>query len=341
MTRMRRRLLGAIVLAAVVGSVAGLLHAPAHAQEKTKVSLRLKWLPQAQFIGYYVAQAKGYYAAENLDVTINPGGPNIIAENLVASGSEDFGHGGGFETLLTGRDKGLPIVGIGVLFQKTPFAFVAKKEAGIAKFEDLRGKKVSTWYTGAQFILRAMLLSRGIGLNEVTEVPQGVSMTPFINGDVNVATVTFYSELQTLYQQGLKDLVLFDPADFGIVIPREIIITSEKTLKERPAVVQRFLRATLKGWKDALANQPEALEILMRLHPNLNRAHQEVMLREVAKLVLWGPGRNRGIGAIDRGALEYANRFLLENKQLTKPVNLDQAVDLRFWEQVPATDKKL
>lgn len=327
-------------LFALVASVAAGWQSAA-AQEKTKVSLRLKWLPQAQFAGYYVAQAKGYYAAEGLEVTINPGGPNVIAENLVASGSDDFGHGGGLETLLTGRDKGLPIVGLAVLFQKTPFAFVAKKGAGIAKFEDVRGKKVSTWYTGSQFILRAMLRSRGIGPGEVTEVPQGVSMTPFINGDVDVATVTFYNELQTLYEQGLKDLVLFDPADFGVVVPREILIASEKTIRERPGVVQKFLRASLRGWKDALVNQAEAIDILMKLHPTLKRPHQEAMLREVAKLMTWGPGGARGIGVVDRGALEYSHKFLLENKQLGRPVSLDQAVDTKFWEETPSADKKL
>ncbi len=340
---MRSRLFRIAVAAALLAAVAGLPAGagPTAAQEKTRVSLRLKWLPQAQFAGYYVAQARGYYAAEGLEVAIHPGGPNIVAENLVASGSDDFGHGGGVETLLTGRDKGLPIVGLAVLFQKTPFAFVARKGSGIAKFEDVRGKKISTWYTGSQFILRAMLRARGIEPGEVTEVPQGVSMTPFINGDVDVATVTFYNELQTLYEQGVKDLVLFDPADFGVVVPREILVASEKTVRERPAVVQKFLRASLRGWKDALAHQAEAIDILLKLHPSLKRPHQEAMLREVARLMTWGPGTTRGLGVIDRGALEYSHRFLLENRQLGRPVALDQAVNTRFWEEVPAADRKL
>lgn len=335
-----RSLVLLISLAILIGEAVA-IDAPVGAQDKTKVSLRLKWLPQAQFAGYYVAQAKGYYGAEGIDLTINPGGPNIVAENLVASGSDTFGHGGGFESLLAGRDKGLPIVGFAVLFQKTSFGYVAKRESGITKLEDFRGKRISTWYTGAQFILRAMLQSRGIGLNEITEIPQAVTMTPFINGEVDVATVTWYNELQTLYSQGVKDLVIFDPSEFGVVVPREIVIATEETIRKQPALVQAFLRASLRGWKDAITHQSEAIDILMKVQPQLNRAHQEAMLREVAKLILWGPGGARGIGVIDRPTLEYTQKFLLEHKQLKALVNLEQAVNTKFWEEVPASAKKL
>ncbi len=71
------------VLAAVAALMLG---APASAAEPVKASLRLKWLPQAQFAGFYVAVQKGYYKAEGIDLTINPGGPNLLAENLVATG---------------------------------------------------------------------------------------------------------------------------------------------------------------------------------------------------------------------------------------------------------------
>ena len=237
-----------VALVLVLGMSVGV--GAAGAQEK--VSLRLKWLHQAQFAGYYVARDKGFYAEEKLDVTINPGGPQIVAENLVASGAEDFAHGGGLETAMTGREKGLPLVVIAALFQKTPFLLVAKKESGVTKLEDFPGKKISMWYTGMQFIVRGMLRAKGIDPAKITEVPQAVTMAPFLRGEVDVASVTPYNELQTLYEGGHKDLVLFDPADYGVVVPRDPIVTSEKMIKERPAVVQGFLRASLRGWKWAV-----------------------------------------------------------------------------------------
>jgi NitT/TauT family transport system substrate-binding protein len=306
-----------------------------------KVSLRLKWLPQAQFAGYYVAQAKGYYAAEGLEVTINPGGPNIVAENLVASGSEQFAQGGGADSLLAGRDKGLPLVGLAVLFQKTPNMLVAKRESGITKLEDLAGKKVSLWYTGMQFIFRGMLRAKGVDLAKVTEVPQGVTMSPFINNEIPVASVTVYNELQTLYEQGIKDLVIFDPADYGVIIPRDTIVTSERLVQEKPELVQKFLRASLRGWKAAIENQAEAVELVVKANPNLKRDHQTSMMREVAKLMTWGPGGEKGIGVFDRKAMEFTHAFLLEHKQLGKPVDLDKAYTLKFWNDVPDSIKRV
>src|SRR6218665_2317112 len=96
---------------------------PASAAEK--VSLRLKWLAQAQFGGFYVAKAQGFFeqarlhlpinpAFPNLDLTINPGGPNLNVETLVASGNDTFGLAGGTESVLLAREKGLPLVCIGV-----------------------------------------------------------------------------------------------------------------------------------------------------------------------------------------------------------------------------------
>jgi NitT/TauT family transport system substrate-binding protein len=135
--------------------------------EPTAASLRLKWLPQAQFIGYYVAKAKGYYTDEGIALAINPGGPNIIAENMVGSGVDAFGHGGGMASLLQAREKGLPIVGIGMLFQETPYRLVALEKSGVRKFTDLKGKTVSTWFTGPQFLVQAMLKANGIDGREV------------------------------------------------------------------------------------------------------------------------------------------------------------------------------
>ena len=94
-------ILSAITLAA--GSLTMVTPASAEPQ---KASLRLKWLPQAQFAGFYVAQAKGYYKAEGIDLTINPGGPNLLTENLIATGADTFGLSGGTDSVFAARDKG-------------------------------------------------------------------------------------------------------------------------------------------------------------------------------------------------------------------------------------------
>jgi len=326
----RRNLLtmggGAALLAAGVGR--------ASAQGLESASLRLKWLPQTQFAGYFVAQTKGYYKDEGIQLTINPGGPNIVAENMVASASDTFGHGGGYESLISSREKNLPLVGISVLFQKTPFTFVARAGKGIETINDFRGKKISAFFTGSQFILYGMLAQAGIGLDEVTVVPH-TNMTGFVRGDIDVACVTYYNELLALYRDGIKDLVYFDPTDVGIVVPREIIVAREDTIQSNPKLVQGFLNASLRGWKDALTDRKGAVDAVIAANPTLDPVHQTEMLDQVANLMLFGPGA-KSIGFMDQAALEYTQKFMLDNKVIASAVDLNKAVDRTFYDKVPA-----
>jgi NitT/TauT family transport system substrate-binding protein len=327
--------------AALWAALALVLGAPAAQAELTKASVRLKWLAQAQFAGFYVGLAKGYYKDAGIDLTINPGGPNLVAENLVAGGSDQFAQAGGTESLFASRDKGLPVVGLAVLHQRTPFGFVVKSESPIKQFEDVRGHTASAWFTGAQFVLYGMLTARGVPQSEVTIVPQQVSMTPFIKGDVDMAAVTYYNEALVLKEQGVTDTRLFVPEDYGITIPRDVLITSEKIIAEQPALVQAFLTATFKGWREALLHPAEAIDIVLQAAPGLERAHQEAMLAEIGKLMVAGKASTDGMGVVDPQALAFVNGFLTEAKIIKAPVDLAKAVDGSFWAKVPLADKKL
>jgi NitT/TauT family transport system substrate-binding protein len=295
-----------------------------------RVSLQLKWLHQAQFAGYYVAEEKGYFREEGLQVDIKPGGPDIDPEKLIAYGTDDFAQAGGVESLLAARDIGLPVVAIGAVFQKIDVVFIAKRQSGITKLTDLSERTVSTWYTGVH-----LLRGSGLDPSKIIEVPQAESMTPFLRDEVAVAAATFFNQLPMLRAQGLSDLIVFDPADYGVVFPRDTIITSERMVKERPDVIGCFLRASLRGWRYAATNQAEAVDAVIRRNPNLERDHQSVMMREVVKLLTWGPGTTAGIGYIDAQAVASAHSFLFKNKQITNARALDGACTMRFWETVP------
>ena len=326
-------------LAAVASSMALLAAMPASAAEK--VSVRLKWLAQAQFAGFYVAKAKGFYDQSGLDLTINPGGPNLNVETLVASGNDTFGLAGGTETVLLAREKGLPLVCIGVTVQKTPFTYVTYKDSGIKTVKDFAGKKVATWFTGTQYTLYSMLASAGVKQSDLTIVPQSGSMAPFVEKQFDVAAATYYNELNTLKSQGLGDkLTLISPDDYGVMVQQDTVLVSEKYRNEKPAQVQAFLDATIKGWKYALQNKKEAIDIVMAAAPSLNRAHQEAMLDEFEKLVKAGKGTTDGILAIDLPTVEKMQTQLVGYQALKAPADLTKAYDPSFWAKVPAADKK-
>jgi len=327
-------------IATVAGALLVVLGAaPPQAAELTLASLRLKWLPQAQFIGYYVAKAKGWYADEGIDLSINPGGPNIIAENMVGAGTDTFGHGGGAASLLQAREKGLSILCIGMLFQETPYRFVTLEKSGIKQFSDVKGKTVSTWFTGPQFMLQAMLRANHIEPRDVKIEAQATSMTPFVEGKVDMAIVTVFNEALVLKRRGVTPATVFNPAEMGVNIPNESLIVSERVAKENPKLVQGFLNASLRGWSYALTHQDEAVDILLTAAPNADRTEQKEQLHEIVPLMVYGQAKTKGIGYVDPDQLAFTNRFLVENGVLKAPVDLKAAVDTSFWDKVPAAEK--
>lgn len=336
---MSRRLFALAVCAFSVGLAA--LTPAAHAAETTKASLRLKWLPQTQFAGFYYGVEKGYYRDEGIDLTINPGGPNLLAENLVATDADTFGLSGGTDSLLAAVDKGMPVVAIGVSHQVTPFVFVTRKDGPVKSLKDFEGKKVTTWFTGANYVLFGMLNNNGVDRSKVDIQPQQVSVTPFVKGDIDVVTATWYNELYTIRQRmDANELHTFVAEDYGITFPRDTLIVSKKTASENPELVKGFLRASMRGWRDAMANPKEAVDIVMKAAPTLDRAHQEFMLTEAYRLMTSGNAKTEGLFHIDPQAVQAAQDFLLTNKVLSKPVDVSVAFDDSFLKAIPIEERR-
>jgi NitT/TauT family transport system substrate-binding protein len=285
----------------LLASAAPLLASPALAQSLTRVQLRLKWLPQTQFAGFYLALERGHYRAEGLDLTINPGGPNIQGETIVASGAEQFGVTGGIDSFFAARERQLPVICIGMNHQITPFVFVAKRASNINSLEDFRGKRVTAWFTGAHLVLYGMLAARGITRESVNIQPQQVSVTPFINGETDVCAATWYNELNTIRARlgGDANLRLFSAEDYGISIPRDTLVANQAFAQANPRAVAGFLRASIKGWREAKAEPAAGLESVMKIAPTLDRAHQIAMLPEAIRLMQAGPAATQAFIAAE------------------------------------------
>ncbi|MBZ9935745.1 ABC transporter substrate-binding protein [Mesorhizobium sp. BR1-1-16] len=328
------------VAAALLAATTGLAFVSA-ASAGEAASVRLKWVAQAQFAGVYVAKAKGFYEAAGLDMTINPGGPNVNVETLVASGADTFGVASGTEGVLYSREKGLPLVAIGMSQQITPFAYVTYDDTGINSVKDFKGKRVATWMVGPQYTLYSVLAAEGLKQDEVNIVSQPFSMQPFIDKQFDVATVTLYNELNTLKEQGITNIKIFMPDDSGVTTQQDAIVTSEKMIKDKPAEVQAFLDATLKGWKYAFEHKAEAVDIVMAAGSGLERKHQELMLDEIERVMTAKAGTTEGLGFIDMKSIETVQADLIKFGAMKTPVDLKAAFDSTFWDKVPAADKKM
>src|SRR5262249_11629302 len=264
---------------------------PAVAQG-TKVRLQLKWVTQAQFAGYYAAKARGFYSAEGLDVTIIPGGPDIVPEQVVAGGGAEFGIDW-LPSLLSAREQGVPLVNIGQVFTYSGMRELAFKTSGIKTAADLRGRKVAVWFGGNEFALLATLAKYKIDpQKDVTLVQQPFDMNLLLQKQVDAAAAMTYNESRQVLEGGVKpeELVVIDFNAEGTAMLEDGIFTRADWLKtgKNKETAARFLRASLKGWEFCRDKAPACVDLVLKESPVLGKDHQTWMMTEINKLV-WGP----------------------------------------------------
>jgi NitT/TauT family transport system substrate-binding protein len=299
------RLLGAVSLAALVfASTAFAQSAP----DLIKVRLQIKWVPQAQFAGYFVALDKGYYADENLDVQIIPGGPDIVSEQQVANGQADFGVDW-VASFLAFRDKGLPLIDVAQVYQSSGLMLISKKTQNIQSPTDLKGKNVGVWYGGNEFEFLALMDKLGYDPDkDLNVIKQGFTMDPFLAGQMDAASAMTYNEYEVVLESGVNasDLNVIRYNDEGVGMLEDNLFASEDTVANKPDLTQRFVRASLRGWRDAVANQSDAVGIVMKyVEPgSTSQDHQTRMMSEVAKLVQPDGTTADQIGVMDAGRFQ-------------------------------------
>jgi NitT/TauT family transport system substrate-binding protein len=254
-----------------------------------------------------VALDKGYYRDESLDVTIVPGGPDIVSEQQVTNGQADFGVDW-VASFLAFRDKGLPLVDVAQVFQSSGLMLISRKAANIAAPQDLKGRSVGVWYGGNEFEFLALMDKLHYDPDkDLNVIKQGFTMDPFLAGQMDAASAMTYNEYAVVLESGVKadDLNVIRYNDEGVGMLEDNLFTSEDLVKNKPDLVQRVVRASLKGWLDALNDQAGAVNIVMKyVEPGSTTVdHQTRMMAEVAQLVL-----PDGMTADQLGVMD-ANRF--------------------------------
>ena len=295
-------------------------------QAKEDVTVRLKWLNQAQFAGYYVAKEKGYYDAAGLNVSIQPGGPDFPAIQMVAGGSEQFGVTGA-DQILMARGKGAPVVAVAVLYRKDPFVLFSLKKSGINSPADFRGKTIGVKIGGnEELIYRAVLKKAGVAASSLTEIPVKFDLTPLLTGQVDVWPGYVINEVLAAQEKGFATTVI-SPADYGVSLYADTLFTTETMLKQHPDTVRAFVAATLKGWNEAVANPEEAARITVKYGSKLTYAHELAMMK--ASIPLLKPDE-AAVGTMDPEGWSAVQKLLLDGGFLKAPVALGDAYTTRF-----------
>lgn len=301
-----------------------------------KVKLQLKWLNQAQFAGYYVAEDKGYYKANNLEVEIIPGGPDITPAQKVNTGAADIAVDW-VGSLLANRDKGQPLVDVAQFYQSSSLLLISKKSAGINGPADLKGKKVGVWGSGNEFEFRALMDKYGMDNSidnnkDMTVVKQGFEMDTFLNGQLDAASATTYNEYPVVLEAGVpeSDINVINYNDEGVGMLQDHLFVTEDTMKSKRDVLIRFLAASQKGWQDAVNDQAFAVDSVMkRVDANTTtKEHQVTMMKEVAKLVMPSGLAADKVGFIDEAKFKTTADIALKFNVITKAAENAYSNDL-------------
>ncbi|MCH2282974.1 MAG: ABC transporter substrate-binding protein [SAR324 cluster bacterium] len=264
------------------------------AQAADKVTIQLKWVTQAQFGGYFVAQDKGYYQAEGLDVTIKPGGPDIAPPQVIAGGGADVIIDW-MPAALASREKGVALVNIAQIFKKSGMMLTCRKDSGIKSPADFRGKTLGVWFYGNEYPFLSWMSKLGIpttgGSNGVTVLKQGFNVDPILQKQAECVSTMTYNEYWQIVDAGLSpsELVVYKYEDQGVSTLEDGLYVMEKNLRKKAFVskMARFLKASIKGWKYAADHPDEAADIVLENDDTgaQTEKHQRRMMREINKLV--------------------------------------------------------
>ena len=264
------------------------------------VTIQLKWVTQAQFAGYFVAKDKGLYEAEGLDVTINPGGPDISPPQVIVGGGADVIINW-MPSALASREKGVPLVNIAQPFKRSGMMLTCRKKTGIKGPQDFRGKTLGVWFFGNEYPFLSWMSRLGIpttgGDDGVTVLKQGFNVDPILQKQADCISTLTYNEYWQVIDGGLPadELVVFKYEDEGVATLEDGLYVLEDNLED-PAFVDRmarFVRATMKGFDWAREN-PKAAALIV-LDNDMTGAqtekHQVRMMGEINKLTAGSSGK--------------------------------------------------
>nr|WP_051329577.1 ABC transporter substrate-binding protein [Geminicoccus roseus] len=304
----------ALALVAVTG-----LTAASAAEAADQLTLQLKWVTQGQFAGYYVAKDKGFYEEVDLDVEIKPGGPDIAPPQVIAGGGADV-IVEWMPAALASREKGVPLVNIAQVFEKSGMMLTCRKDSGIVDPKtDFPGRTLGVWFYGNEYPFLSWMATLGIptegGPDGVTVLKQGFNVDPLLQRQADCISTMTYNEYGQVLDAGIKeeDLTVFKYEDQGVATLEDGLYTTEENLAdpEMADKLARFVKASIKGWEYAAANPDEAAEIVLENDATgaQTEAHQQRMVREIAKLI--GSGGEKGIGYLDPADYERTVKVLL------------------------------
>src|SRR5215813_8135210 len=328
--------LGAGALAFGSGALLGVA---ANSQSKPTVNLQLGWLLSGNQLGEACAKQLGYFDEEGIALAFQPGGPNIDGVAIVASGKFEIGQVSSSPSLMLAVSQDIPIKCFAVGAQQHPYTFFSLKKNPIREPKDLIGKKVGIQATGV-ILLKALLAKNKIDEKQVTIVTSGADMTPLMTGQVDCFTgwSTNTTALKVLGDQRV-DMRLWDAGVRLYALPYYATV---QTLQTKADILQKFMRATAKGWEYAYNNRDKSVDLLLKEFPNLKKEDELDAVVEMLKFSFNSATKAGGWGTMDPAVWQEQIDLHDELKQFSKRVpKVDEIMSLDVLKATESARPKL
>ena len=256
----------------------------AASDEIETITLQLKWQHQFQFAGYYAAVEKGFYREVGLDVNIQALGSDLKSPiDQVLSGAAQYGVMD--SSLVKYRLNGKPVVVLAVIFQKSPLAWLVRRDSGIRGPHDLVGKR-AMHLAGSQYDLLAMLQVEGIPVSKINLIPSSFDIQDLIDGHTDAYDAYTTTDPYILREQGIP-YRLIRPRNYGIDFYSDVLFTSAAELDEHPERAKAFRLASLKGWEYALDHPDEIVNLISNKYvSNKSRSHLEYEAEAMREFIM-------------------------------------------------------
>jgi len=309
-------------LRALAAGIAVLAALPAAAQDK--VQLQLNWFHLADHSPIYLAMKKGYYKEENIDLTVLRGSGSADSAKKVDLGQADVGISDA-PTVLTAISKGANLKMVAVVYDKAGNNVFFKKSANIKSPKDLAGKKIAVPPADSHRVLwPAFAATQGIDPNSVTMVnvkPEG-KQAIVAAGEVDASfdLYTSYAIWEKVLGKGEVGHLLW--ADYGLPIYGHTYFVNNDLVKKNPKLIERFLRATHKGWRDAKANPAASIDAMVEQVPGLDRNTLLATMPAILDLCVTERSSKHGLGWIEPELMQKTIDITFATTKPDKPMVL-------------------
>lgn len=263
-------------------------------QELKKVTVLLDWTPNTNHTGVYVAQKRGYYKEQGLDVEIVQPGEGGAAQ-LVAAGQAEFGFSYQ-EEVTVARTMGVPVKALAAVIQHNTSGFASPVEKEIKSPKDFEGRKYGGWGSPAEeAMIKALMNGENADFDKVEMINIGsADFFTSISKDVDFAWIYWgWTGIESV-QKGIPlNFIRLRDYNDALDFYTPLLIASEDTVKNSPALVSAFMKATAKGYADCIREPREAGQVLLDSVPELNKdlvlASQEYLSKEYkGDAPVWG-----------------------------------------------------